>query len=95
MQNRASAGQSKAITFLFFFCTAQTAKEQEKYTTSIDIVRPVCYNFQRAQPLSTNTFDDGDISMNAKLLLGIQTVLISLPVRLIPYTIQAQSHVLH
>ena len=32
--------------------------------------------------------------MNAKLLLGIQTVLISLLVRLIPYTFQAQSHVL-
>ena len=33
--------------------------------------------------------------MNAKLLLGIQTVLISLPVRLIPYSFQAQSYVLH
>ena len=80
---------------MHFFGAAQTRKEQEKYTTFVDIDLFLCYNFFTNSLLGSIHFDDGDISMNAMMLLGIEAVLISLLVRLISYTHIAESSVLH
>ena len=80
---------------MHFFGAAQTRKEQEKYTTFVDIGLFLCYNFFTNSLLGSIHFDDGDISMNAMMLLGIEAVLISLLVRLITYSNCAESYALH
>ena len=67
------------------------SKEQEKYTSSIDLTMRVCYNFPVLRNEPRKRFDDGDKLMNAMMLLGIQAVLISLLVRLITYPYAAKS----